>query len=158
MAQGDIFQLTAVSQDDRGCPIGAQLTGTVTAYSGGSLRSGSFPVNQPVPLPIPPRGGHKAPPSPTWFLVLDDSIEDASFTIVIEGPGTNNPTTITIDGANMPKWVAQNQKEDTNQIYRAGQCGIFGFAQENQPSDQPVYWIYTVTGGVFHPKVHPPSS
>ena len=155
MAQGDIFQLTAVSQDDPGCPIGAQLNGTVTAYSGGSLRSDSFPVNTSVSLPIPPQAGKKTPPSPTWFLVLDDSIDDASFTIVIEGPGSSNPTTITIDGANMPGWVAQNQKEDTNQIYKSGKCGIFGYAQENQPTDQPISWIYTVTGGVFNPKVHP---
>lgn len=70
MAAGNVFQLTVISQNDRQCSIGAQLTGTVTAYSGGSLRSDSFPVNQPVPLPIPPAPGQTPPPSPTWFLVL----------------------------------------------------------------------------------------
>ena len=152
---GNIFQLTAVSQNDPGCPIGAELHAVLTAYSGGTLRSDSFPVGERIHLPIPPGPGKTAPPSPTWFLILDHTIKEASFTIVIDGPGKNNQTSIQIDGANMPGWVAVNQKEDTNQIYKSGDCGIFGYAQENKPSDQPISWIYTVTGGVYQPKVHP---
>jgi hypothetical protein len=149
------FQLTAVSQNDPGSwPDGSQLTGTLTAYSGGTLESSSPPVNQAVSLPIPPPPGPNPPTPPTWVLVMDKTIKEASYTIVIEGPG-QKPTTINIDGANMPMWVAQNKKEDTNQIYKEGKCGIFGYAQENPVSGQPINWIYTVTGGVSYPKVHP---
>ena len=73
------------------------------------------------------------------------------------GPPGTPSTSITIKGSDLPGWVKQNEKEKTNQIYKSGQCGIFGFAQRNEVAGQGVYWIYTVTAGVSNPKVHPPS-
>lgn len=149
-----IFQLTAVSQNDPQCSIGSQLTATITSYNGGTLTANSSPLTVDLPIPPPPT----PPPSPTWFLALDHTIKDASFSIEIAGPPGTQTTAITINGSDMPGWVAQNEKEKTNQIYKQGTCGIFGFAQRNVVEGQGVYWIYTVTGGVCDPQVHPPGA
>jgi hypothetical protein len=153
-----IFQLTVVSQNDpQSQPEGSHLSVVVDPPVGGKLRSNSSPIDTPIPLPIPPAPGTKAPPSPTWFLELDDTIENASYTLTVSGPDGADPTHITVKGSDMPGWVAQNRKQKTNQIYKKGKCGIFGFAQEHTPAGQPTYWIYTVTGGVSHPQVDPPA-
>ncbi|MFL5386288.1 MAG: hypothetical protein ACJ8GN_27540 [Longimicrobiaceae bacterium] len=157
----DVFQLTVLSQNDPECSIGSELSVVVDQPTGGTLTTGpidaggSFPVGTPVPLPIPPPPGATGPESPTWFLQLSDGIENASYSLTISGPDGSNPTSITIAGSSMPGWVAQNQKEDTNQIYLEATCGIFGYAQENIQS-QSTTWIYTVTAGVYDPMVHPP--
>ena len=149
-----VFQLTVVSQNDAGCAAGKELTVNVAMPTGGTLQNQSWPTGEEVPLPIPPPP--RPPPSPTWWLTLGDGgIEGASYSLVISGPDGANPTKITINGRDMPGWVLDNQKQDTNQIYNESSCGIFGYAQYVAKPGQPVTWIYTVTAGVDHPKVHP---
>lgn len=148
------FQLTVVSQNDPGCSAGSQLSVIVHPPRGGSLLPQSFPVNEAVALPVPPPP--TPPPSPTWWIDLAAGIENASYTLVISGPNGANPTTITVNGSDMPQWVSRNEREKTNQIYKEGSCGIFGFAQLSDKKDQPRTWIYTVTAGVDNPKIHPP--
>ncbi|WP_299889544.1 hypothetical protein [uncultured Lacinutrix sp.] len=149
-----VFQLTMVSQNDPGTGCGDELYGIVLGTKGGTLnKQTSFPYQEGVHLPIP---SNDPPKSPTWFLELDGNIEDVSITVVVFGPeGKYNPTIITIDGANMPSWVAQNEKEKTNQIYVESADGIFGYAQENIAGDT-TNWIYTITAGVANPMIHPP--
>ncbi|HEX9936525.1 MAG TPA: hypothetical protein VGB15_05365, partial [Longimicrobium sp.] len=116
-----IFQLTVVSQNDPASqPEGSELSVVVDPPVGGTLRSNSFPVGTPVALPIPPAPGTKAPPSPTWFLELDDTIENASYTLTVSGPYGADPTQITVNGSDMPGWVAQNHTRKTNQVYKTG--------------------------------------
>ena len=150
-----IFQFTMVSQNDPECSCGNELLGEVTAFEGGILRSDSFPLKKNVSLPIPPPPNTPIPPPPpTWFLELDGNIEDAYFTVTISGPDSKSPTTITIDGSKMKKWIEQNEKEKTNQIYKESSCGIFGFAQKNIVNST-TSWIYTITAGVSYPVIHP---
>ncbi len=148
-----IFQLTMVSQNDGGCPCGSQLTGEVLFCIGGTLnekRSNPFKMHHSVKLPIPPPPA--PPPSPTWFFDLGPGGIDEFFVVVkVAGPAAEKgPTYIPIRGVDLPGWVKQNTKLATNQIYKTGDCGIFGFAQESS-----LYWIYTVTAGVTNPEVHP---
>ncbi len=147
----EIFQLTAVSQNDRGCSYGNDYTGTLTENKGGVLRSDSASVNKPVHLPTPQEA--PAPTKSNWFLELDGEIEDAFFTIVIDGPDGNFPIP-PINGKDVKKWKAINEKDPTNQIYRKGNCGIFGYATPYAPDG----WIYTITVAVTDPKIHPPGT
>lgn len=149
MSNKNIFQLTMVSQNDSGCNCGDQLTGELTNYCGGNLKAGSEPFGEKVQLPVP---SNDPPPSPTWFLELAGAIELASFQVVVSGP--NGDTPITINGAEMATWVAQNQNEKTNQVYLESSCGIFGYAQKNVAGGI-TNWIYTITAGVTNPVVHP---
>ena len=146
-----IFQLTAVSQNDPGCESGTKFTGKVTHYKGGTLRSGSFPVNTPVPLPIPPSPSEQPPASPTWFLELDNGIDAGFFEIHIQGPGNFQDLPIKIEGSDVAQWTRDNKNGDTNQIYFDGNCGVFGYATPLAPDG----WIYTITVAVTDPKVHP---
>jgi len=161
-----VFQLSILSQNDQpnpscpGCSVGDQITATVVDYGGGTIYSENapsgypttnFPINKPVLLPIP---GENPPPTPTWFMEVTGGIEKAWFEVAINTPGFS-PVQIRVNGSDMAKWVAANQKTDTNQIYAEGNCGIFGYAQENLQSN-PLYWIYTITAGVCNPQVHPP--
>jgi hypothetical protein len=148
-----VFQLTMVSQNDPGTGCGDELKGIVLGVKGGTLNKTSFPYQEGVSLPVP---SNDPPKSPTWFLDLDGNIEDVSITIAVFGPeGEYTPKVITINGANMPGWVAQNKKDKTNQVYIESANGIFGFAQQNVVADT-AYWIYTITAGVVNPKIHPP--
>lgn len=164
-----IFQLSILSQNDQpngvcpGCSVGAEITATIVEYGGGTIYASnapqpypntSFPLNKPVLLPIPPAPGTTAPATPTWFMEVTSGIENAWFSVEIQTPG-NLSTSIRVNGSDMAAWVAANQKGPTNQIYAKGDCGIFGYAQENAASQQPVYWIYTLTAGVCNPQVHP---
>jgi hypothetical protein len=151
-----IFRLTAVSQNDPGTTDGENLSATVTGFTGGKLQSISSPINEKVSLPIPPPEGHTGPKPPTWFMELDGSTKDASFTVEISGPAGYTPTTIVVKGSDMANWIATNHKEKTNQIYAKGTSGIFGFAQEDDVVDGNLNWIYSITGGVVNPMVHPP--
>jgi len=150
----DIFQLTVVSQNDGQCAVGSQLSVVVDPPTGGgTLNPGSFPVSEPVPLPIPPAPGSSAPPSPTWFLAVGDDIANAQYTLTISGPDGANPTAITVTGADVQTWAAVNVSNSTNQVYLEAACGIFGYAQSN-PIPGGTQWIYTVTAGVAYPVVH----
>lgn len=148
----DVFQLTVVSQNDPQCAAGAQLSVVVEPPTGGgTLNPGSFPVSESVPLPIPPAPGSSAPPSPTWFLAVGDGIATAQYTLTVSGGP--NPTPITVNGADVQKWAAENVSDPTNQVYLEAACGIFGYAQSN-PIPGGTQWIYTVTAGVAYPVVH----
>lgn len=165
MSLNPIFQLSALSQNDQpnpscpGCSVGDQITATLLSYGGGQIflsdppqpyPATQFPINTPVLLPIPNSGK----PTPTWFMEVENGIENAWFLLEVTTPGISTKR-ILIEGINMPAWTKEGPK--TNQIYQGGDCGIFGFAQKNTPANQPVYWIYTVTGGVCNPQVHPPA-
>lgn len=151
-----IFRLTTVSQNDNGATSGDKLTATVTDIKGGKLVGPSSPMNKAVDMPIPPAQGVTPPMPPTWFMELDGSIDDASFTVEISGPAPYPTTTIEVKGSDMAAWVAANKIEKTNQIYSKGNDGIFGFAQEDSVVDGNLNWIYSITGGVVNPMVHPP--
>ena len=147
-----VFQLSVLSQDDPQCPVGSCLRVVVDQPVGGTLAANSFPAGIAVALPTPP-GTSTFGPTPNWFLDLGDGgIDAASFTLTVSGPAPQATTTITVPGNQMAAWVAQNETEDTNQIWQPGECGIFGYAQYNASADQ---WIYTVTGGVYNPVVNP---
>lgn len=163
-----IFQLSMVSQNDQpnpsceGCSVGDQITATVLEYGGGTIYFSNapascpetaFPVGKPVLLPVP---GAAPPPTPTWFMEVSNGIENAWFSVEVNTPG-QQPSVIRVNGSDMAAWVAASKKDPTNQIYAGGNCGIFGYAQENQASKQPVYWIYTITAGVCNPQIHPPA-
>jgi hypothetical protein len=165
-----IFQLSALSQNDQpnsscpGCASGTEITATILAYGGGIIYAENapqpypntaFPLSKAVLLPIPPAPGTTPPPTPTWFMEVNNGIENAWFFVEIQTPG-QSPTRIHVDGSSMAAWVAANQKEPTNQIYATGNCGVFGYAQENALPKQPAYWIYTLTAGVCNPQVNPP--
>ena len=77
------------------------------------------------------------------------------FIVEVRTPGQKT-TTIILNAAEVGFWAEYNEKTKTNQIYKEGDCGIFGFAQLNKPADQPAYFIYTITAGVDNPKIHPP--
>jgi hypothetical protein len=163
-----VFQISILSQNDppdqccAGCAVGAEIYAFVFDYGGcnflsaGSNRAGYPASNEelrkPVLLPVP---ADFPPPTPTWFFEVTNGIDNAWVDVLILTPG-QLPCIIRINGANMELWVADNTESPTNQIYSYGNCGIFGYAQENNPGDsQPVYWIYTLTAGVCNPHVHP---
>lgn len=141
----EVFQLTLVSQNDPGSD-GENLFGEVVALEGGPIEGNSDPVNEPLHLPTPQEHG-----SLNWFMNLENGIENAAFTVRISSD--ENP--ITVLGRDLPAWVAQNQREKTNQIYQESINGIFGYAQKNEKEDM-IQWIYTITAGVNHPRLHPP--
>lgn len=163
-----VFQVSVLSQNDQpnqccaGRAAGAEIHAFISAYGGctflppGSGVSGYPSSNEelmkPVLLPVP---SSDPPPTPTWFFEVTNGIENAWVEVLILTPG-QLPCTIRVDGTNMPQWVGDNDEAPTNQIYQYGNCGIFGYAQENSPkAPQPTYWIYTLTAGVCNPRVHP---
>lgn len=163
MSKNPVFQLSALSQNDQanpscpGCSEGAKITAMVTDHGGCELLTSpppppypasNVPVGEWVHLPIP----NSKEPTPTWFFEVTDGIENAWIDLVIFTPNYGF-TEIYLQGSNMPCWVAQNKENPTNQIYKKGNCGIFGYAQENVTD--LTYWIYTVTAGVCNPMVHP---
>ncbi len=167
-----VFQLSILSQNDQpntscdGCDVGAEITATVTAASGCTFLSKSnaippYPVSNEnmttsVLLPIP---SSTPPPTPTWFFLVNGKIEDIEVNLKVTTPGyPDQPCKILLTGKEIVNWVDANHggSTPTNQIFQHGNCGIFGYAQKNdKDSDQPIYWIYTITAGVCDPKVHP---
>lgn len=173
-----LFQLSALSQNDQpnpscsGCSVGKHIIAKVVDFKGGGIfppgsKNPYYPASNtqfdfPVLLPWPNSGLE----TPTWYFVITQGLQNFEVTIVVYTPGYIDPDTgvyhpaletpIKIKGSDMPTWVAQNQKQKTNQVYQYGDCGIFGFAQKE--SDVGVgydQWIYTVTGGVCDPKIRP---
>lgn len=150
------FQLTILSQSTSNCVCRQQLSATVVGITGGKLQKESPAIGTTTPLLARSASALIAPTPPTWILDLGagESIEAASFTVIILGPCIP-PTTITIPGARMNEWVGRNQKEKTNQIYRDGNCGVIGYAEKLLGSDQKARWLYTITAGVTNPPLHP---
>ena len=149
MATNTVFQLSALSQNDAGAADGSQLFCEVTKITNGSLRTGSFSINEMVALPVPP-GQSGSGPTPTWFLVPDDKTLDTSFYLKISCPSDSGYpiTNITVKASDVQKGAAIPYNERDNQIYQGGKYGIFGFAQ-----DGPDGLIYTVTAGVLNPQL-----
>jgi len=149
MATNTVFQLSALSQNDAGAANGSQLFCEVTKITNGTLRTGSFSINEMVALPTPP-GQDGSGPTPTWFLVPDDSILDTSFELEILCPSDNDypKTAITVKASDVQQWASKPYNDRDNQIYQEGKYGIFGFAQEG-----PNGLIYTVTAGVLNPQL-----
>lgn len=150
MASKNTFQLSALSQNDPGAADGSKLYCEVTSISNGTLRTGSFPINEEVKLPIPPGEGKVAPATPTWFLETKEG-KDASFEITISCPTDNNypKTTIVVKESDVIGWDTQPFDERVNQIYQKGEYGIIGFAQKG-----PEGYIYTITAGILNPRLH----
>lgn len=151
----NVFQLSALSQNDFGAADGADICCTITAVTGGTLTTGSFPFQKLVKLPVPPPPPPvpATPPStPTWFLQPTGNITDTSYTLEIGCPSDSKyPTaTITVTGAQVQEWGQIPYPDRPNQIYQKGVYGIFGFAQVG-----PDGLIYTVTVGVLNPQEHP---
>jgi len=164
MSQNPVFQLSALSQNDQpnsecpGCSEGDNISAVVIAYDGCELLTppppppypaSNVPVGEWVHLPIP----KSKEPTPTWFFEVTNGIENVWVDLVVFTP-YYGATEITVQGSNLPAWVAQIKKNPTNQIYKRGNCGIFGYAQDNVA--ELTYWIYTVTAGVCNPMLHPP--
>lgn len=149
MSTTTVFQLSALSQNDNGAADGSKLFCEVTKITNGSLRDGSFAINEKVALPTPP-GQDTSGPTPTWFLVPDKTILDTSFDLEISCPSDSSypATTITVKASDVQKWAAIPYNERDNQIYQGGEYGVFGFAQEG-----PDGLIYTVTAGVLNPQL-----
>lgn len=140
-----VFQLSVLSQNDPGAADGNKLCCKIVGVCNGSLREGSFPVNENVALPIPPQEGKQAPATPTWFLIPENGLE-GSFTVEIFCPtDPSYPSrTIAVSEADVINWAKVPFGERENQIYEGGEYGIFGFAQEGP--------IYTITAGVLNPR------
>ncbi|PKH50592.1 hypothetical protein CXF68_07735 [Tenacibaculum sp. Bg11-29] len=140
-----VFQLSALSQNDPGASDGSVLSCKIIGVCNGTLREGSFPVNENVQLPIPPGENKSAPATPTWFLIPENGLE-GSFTIEVFSP--TDPTypskTIAISETDVKNWAKVPFNNRENQIYQDGEYGIFGFAQEGP--------IYTITAGVLNPR------
>ena len=141
-----VFQLSVVNQND---PInqGEGLEAKLVSWSPKvSLRGNSAPISQWVP--VPPNS-----PAINWFFQIGQdnvSIEDFNVTVQIKGSYGGYEETISIACKEIPGWVSANYKEKTNQIYKPGTAGTFGYAQCG-----PDGYIYTLTGGVDDPKIHP---
>ncbi|RBW57222.1 hypothetical protein DS884_11615 [Tenacibaculum sp. E3R01] len=140
-----VFQLSVLSQNDPGAADRDKLCCKIVGVCNGSLREGSFPVNENVALPIPPQEGKQAPATPTWFLIPENGLE-GSFTVEIFCPtDPSYPSrTIAVSEADVINWAKVPFGERENQIYEGGEYGIFGFAQEGP--------IYTITAGVLNPR------
>ncbi|AUC16157.1 hypothetical protein BTO06_13745 [Tenacibaculum sp. SZ-18] len=150
IVKNNIFQLSALSQNDSGATDGSNLYCKITKINNGFLRAGSSPVNEYVHLPIPPGASTKAPKTPTWFLETEKG-KDASFEITISCP--DNPEypvkSITIKESDVIGWAAEHFEKRVNQIYQKGDNGIIGFAQKG-----PEGYIYTITAGILNPRLH----
>ncbi len=144
-----VFQLSALSQNDNGAADGNAIFCKITNVANGTLRTGSFPVQENVALPTPPGQDH-AGPTPTWFLVPDDAVENTSFDLEISCPSDAKypVTAITVKASDVKQWAAIPYDSRDNQIYQGGAYGVFGFAQEG-----PNGLIYTVTAGVLNPQL-----
>jgi len=157
-----IFQLSVLSQNDPGAADGDKLYCTVTREGGGEPWKGSFIFGEPVQLPIPPAPYNTAPPTPTWWIPFTpesnvNGLSEVAYTVEITSTNKDYiPLTITIKSSELAAWVEKSKTETTNQVYREGTQGVFGFAQFNSGAacDEP-YWIYTITAGVLNPKVNP---
>jgi len=140
-----VFQLSALSQNDSGAADGSKLSCKIIGVCNGSLREGSFSINENVQLPIPPVKNKPTPATPTWFLIPENGLE-GSFTIEVSCP--TDPTypskTITVSETAVKNWAKVPFNNRENQIYQDGEYGIFGFAQEGP--------IYTITAGVLNPR------
>ncbi len=141
----NVFQLSALSQNDAGAADGSKLYCKIIGVCNGSLRKGSFSINEDVQLPIPPVVGKQAPATPTWFLIPENGLE-GSFTIEIFCPTDSSYPSkiITVSETDVKNWAKVPFGERENQIYQDGEYGIFGFAQEGP--------IYTITAGVLNPR------
>jgi len=149
MTTSKVFQLSALSQNDNGAADGSTIFCEITKITNGTLRSGSFPINEEVHLTTPPRQDSSGP-TPTWFLVPDADISETTFDLKISCPSDSSyPTTkITVKASDVQKWASFPYDKRDNQIYQGGEYGIFGFAQEG-----PNGLIYTVTAGVLNPQL-----
>lgn len=145
-----VFQLSALSQNDPMAADGAKLYCKITKVEGGTLRNGSFPVNENVHLPVPP-GQNGQGPTPTWFLIPSKDMSTTSFEIEVFCPAdTKYPAkTISVKASDVQAWAAIPFNDRENQIYQEGEYGIFGFAQEG-----PDGLIYTITAGVLNPRLY----
>ncbi|VXA95464.1 conserved hypothetical protein [Flavobacterium sp. 9AF] len=149
MTTTNVFQLSALSQNDLGATDGSKIFCTITKVTNGTLRAGSFPVNEEVHLPTPP-GQNGSGPTPTWFLIPDEAISETSFELQINCPTDSNYpiTKITVNASDVQQWAKIPYNDRDNQIYQEGENGIFGFAQEG-----PNGLIYTITAGVLNPQL-----
>ncbi len=148
----DVFQLSAVSQNDPGAADGANIYCTIKAIHNGTLRQGSFPLDMQTILPVPPGQTTPAPATPTWFLVPSGMLKATGFTLEIGclGDPAYPTTKIDISATDVAIWAGRNAATPTNEIYQTGVYGIFGYAQSG-----PDGLIYTVTVGVLDPRKHP---
>ncbi len=167
-----IFQLSILSQNDQpnslcaGCSSGANIITEVLTIKGGTFLNPQNPtpnypvsnekMNTPVQLPIPSKN---PPPTPTWFFKIDGELDDLEITCKVNTP-EYEVLTIKITGREIQKWVADNYNGQIftpiNQVFKKGDCGIFGVAQYNEAGNpQFAYWIYTITAGVCNPKGQP---
>jgi hypothetical protein len=143
-----VFQLSAVSQNDPGAADGAAIHCTVTNIRNGNLSEYSLPAHLTVVLPIPPVPNEEPPTTPTWFLRPTGDISDTSIDVELTCPlDSSYPTTkISVTGSEVIKWAEIGPGKPPNQIYQNGVYGVFGFAQIG-----PMGPIYTVTAGVLSP-------
>lgn len=143
-----VFQFSALSQNDPGAADGSQLYCKITKITNGSLRNGSFPVNEDVHLVTPP-GQNNSGPTPTWFFIPENKMDTVSFNLEIFCPTDNEyPTkSILVTASDVKEWASVPFKERDNQIYQVGEYGVFGFAQEGTNG-----LIYTITAGVLNPR------
>lgn len=146
----NVFQVSAVSQNDPKANDGSALYCVVKEVKGATLReSDSFPIGTEVHLPTPP-GQSGSGPTPNWFMIPTGAMEAVILTMEVFCP-TNAKypkTTITIKAADVVKWAEIPKEQRKNQIYAEGADGIFGYATSGRLGP-----IYTITAGVFDPKV-----
>ncbi|WP_130734131.1 hypothetical protein [Flavobacterium sp. J27] len=149
MITTNVFQLSAVSQNDVEAADGSKIFCTLAKITNGTLRTGSFPINEAVHLPTPP-GQNSSGDTPSWFLIPENNILETSFELEINCPSDSNypVTKITVKASDVQKWANIPYNERENQIYQEGKNGIFGFAQEG-----PNGLIYTITAGVLNPQL-----
>ncbi|TCI91319.1 hypothetical protein [Tenacibaculum sp. M341] len=146
----NVFQLSALSQNDLGAADGDKLQIEITAIHNGTLAAGSFPINKEVPLPIPPGEANPAPATPTWFLVPNGEGTPSFDVVISSASDPSYPTTkITVTEDTVIGWVTEPFNDRVNQIYSKGENGIIGFAQKG-----PNGYIYTLTAGILNPRLH----
>lgn len=146
-SQADVFQLSAVSQNDVGAADGKAICCTITKICNGTLRQGSSPVGTPVLLPIPSNASPH-PLTPTWLLAPSGPLDTSGFTLEISCPADAGypKANIEFSAKDVMAWAQHNDSHPTTQVYQTGAYGIVGYAQNGHQGP-----IYTVTAGVLDP-------
>ena len=140
----EVLQLITINQIEPGCSSGNDITGILTHFWGGKLGADSSPVNVPVQLSIPSHQDKATHSAPAWVLVPDKDIRYTGFILKINNGNMVHPLTVAVAGHQVQVWADLNKKDPTNQIFKAADFVVTGFAAPITPNGL----AYTITTGV----------
>ena len=117
----NVFQLSALSQNDPGASDGSELYCKITGICNGTLRKGSSAVNENIHLPVPP-GQNGSGPTPTWFLIPENGLQ-GSFSMEIYCPTDSSYPSKTITMPSQEVTFTMSN-EDLSKLKKA--AGVIG--------------------------------